>query len=175
MENKLIPLTEFVNRIDELVPAKDYEMDYDTNSSQLNAIKRYAKFLSQPLTLSMVVPCDDEGNVFEEPESYGWIQNCGSRDSYLTEDDCIECEKYHEAKSKVLFEGFEVIGSDDDGVEIEMTDNNIWIIYLSTSINIQHYNGMEWEVKTVEEVFEFLKEYGLQATLSATALKQIYG
>lgn len=130
------------------------------DSFLLDHLDAYSQFLSHPLTLSMFVPVDANNNLLDES---------------MCKEGSMATAWYNECKSKVLFEGFKVIGSDDDGIEIEMTDNNIWIIYLSTSINIQHYNGLEWEIKTVEEMFEFLKEYGIQATLSPTALKQIYG
>ena len=71
-------------------------------------LKLINKFLKQPLKLEMFVPCDENGNVLEEPEKYGWLQNVGSRNSYATEQECIDCETFHLAKQKVLFEGFEM-------------------------------------------------------------------
>lgn len=170
--NKLISMVQFTLQLAESKEVK------------LSKLVNYAKFLSQPLTLSMFVPCDDEGNVIEEPKPEDYfpvdkpVNEFTEADGQGLSDYYSPMMRYEDARLKVLFEGFEVIGCDDDGVEIEMTDNNIWITALSTGINITHYDGydgQEREIKTVEEMFEFLKEYGLQATLSATALKQIYG
>lgn len=157
MENKLIPLTEFVNRIDELVPAKDYEMDYDTNSSQLNAIKRYAKFLSQPLTLSMFVPCDDEGNVLEEPELYSeYKPELGGT---MNKEWKLRCEAYNEAKLKVLFEGFVYIAP--------------W--YGNHIVAKDKLGSCQITFNSQNNVGKILYETSSEITLSPTALKQIYG
>lgn len=98
MKDKLITMTDFVL----------HEGRFKENDAVANLrITSYAYFLREPLSLGMFVPADEKSNAIVEPESYGWIQNCGGIDAHLTEDDYIECEKYHEAKSKVLFEGFE--------------------------------------------------------------------
>ncbi len=59
-------------------------------------ILKYAKFLKQPLTLSMFVPTDDEGNVMKEAYE-------------VFERDCTECDEYifrhQQAKERVIFEG----------------------------------------------------------------------
>ena len=75
----------------------------------------YAQFLKQKIKLEMFVPCDENGNVLEEPEKYGWLQNVGSRNSYATEQECIDCETFHLAKQNVLFEGF-FVKKNDDGI-----------------------------------------------------------
>lgn len=94
-ETKLIPLTEFVNRIDELVPIEKSRSKIDHVYNKYDAIVRYAAFLSQLLKLEYLVPTDDEGNVLEYPVNNGSFEN----------DKLCEYEK---AQSKVLFEGFEV-------------------------------------------------------------------
>ena len=71
-------------------------------TQQLKSLKRitnYAKFLKQPLTLGMFVPCDEDGNVLEEFDSIG-IGN----EFYLLR----ALEQYDSAKESVLFEGFEL-------------------------------------------------------------------
>lgn len=55
-------------------------------------ILKYAKFLKQPLTLSMFVPTDDDGNVLSNP-----------KDSTLQYQKRID--KYQQAKERVIFEG----------------------------------------------------------------------
>lgn len=168
MENKLISLTEFVNRIDELVPAKDYEMDYDTNSSQLNAIKRYAKFLSQPLTLSMFVPCDDEGNVLEEP----YIQ----RMYHMVEHrPYSEIEKeYNNAKEKVLFEGW-TMRNKKKNMYMTIVYNDDYEINLDTLSTEWMVEGGSFSGRLIGNTLGQVADQFKSIILSATALEQIYG
>lgn len=38
--------------------------------------KKFADFIKQPLTLGMFVPCDENGNILEEPEQFkDWIKS----------------------------------------------------------------------------------------------------
>lgn len=67
----LIPLSQFVDKIDDIVPPQEHEMDFETAQSQLESIKRYTAFLLEPLTLSMFVPVSDSGEVLEEPQPGG--------------------------------------------------------------------------------------------------------
>lgn len=67
-------------------------------------ILKYAEFFKKPLTLEMFVPCDENGNVLEEPYFDG------ENDNYYNS----AMDEFQKAKEKVLFEGFEV----------EPTENN---------------------------------------------------
>ena len=103
----LIPLTDFVLQIDELLPC-DLGQDFSSwNLSKLITIENYAKFLKQPLKLEMFVPCDEDGNLWEYPltkEEWEWAQ----KDSADAEQSFKQKEYYYEkAKEKILFEGFE--------------------------------------------------------------------
>lgn len=62
------------------------------------AVKNYADLLTQPLTIGMFVPCDEDNNVLEEPLNDDWYY-----------------EQWIEAKQRVLFEGFEISYWDYDG------------------------------------------------------------
>lgn len=63
------------------------------------AVNAYANFLKQPLKLEMFVPCDDDGNVLEEPIDCQC--SCDSEEDYCI---CKLKEEYQEAKKKVLFD-----------------------------------------------------------------------
>lgn len=97
----LIPMSDFVLQIDELRPC-DLGQDFSSwNLSKLITIENYAKFIKQPLKLEMFVPCDENGNVLEEP------QMRPERNSFDEEDldyDAQELCDYIKAKEKVLFE-----------------------------------------------------------------------
>lgn len=60
---------------------------------------RIDDFLNQQPKLGMFVPCDEDGNVLEEPSSIG-VGN----DFYLER----AIDQYQQAKERVLFEGFEI-------------------------------------------------------------------
>jgi|SRR6478609_70220 len=151
MENKLIPLTEFVNRIDELVP-QDLGQHYEEwRMRQMAIVKRYAAFLSQPLTLSMFVPCDEEGNVLEEPAIYeSWLND--EESVFYHEGNGKECLTYHKAKQRCLFEGFSIC---DRG-------NKDCVVHIG-----EHF--LTWKGKNIE----YLVPYNLP--LNETAINQIYG
>ena len=62
----------------------------------------YANFLKQPLKLEMFVPCDEDGNVLEEPKKYNIIFGNSIRNPLYGK----QLEQYQKALSKVLFKGF---------------------------------------------------------------------
>ena len=61
----------------------------------------YDDFLEQPLKLEMFVPCDEEGDILEEPTNYE------KRLLNMMTEYNDEVYRYKQAKEKVLFEGFE--------------------------------------------------------------------
>lgn len=64
----------------------------------------YVNLITQPLTKGMFVPCDEEGNVLEEPE----------RNNYLSVRAFTEnLKQYQQAKDRVIFEGWESNGSNN--------------------------------------------------------------
>jgi hypothetical protein len=73
--------------------------------------RNHRKFISQPLTIGMFVPTDLEGNVLSEPKPMDFINGIDSPAYRLSE------RNYNEAKSRVLFEGFQY---DKDGYVYEI-------------------------------------------------------
>ena len=65
----------------------------------------YAKFIKQPLKLEMFVPCDEDGEILDEPRDYE------QRLPNMMTEYNDEVYRYKQAKEKVLFEGFEVEGN----------------------------------------------------------------
>lgn len=86
----LLPMTDFV--------LHQYSNNYHANTP--TRIWNYAAFLKQPLKLEMFVPCDENGNVLQEPKEKVFSRENGAYefDEY--------CKIYEKAKEKVLFEGF---------------------------------------------------------------------
>ena len=62
-----------------------------------DSTNKYANFLNLNLKTEMFVPCDDEGNVLDEPDSIGVVN-----DFYYPR----ALYQYQQAKEKVLFDGF---------------------------------------------------------------------
>ena len=83
---KLISMIDFC-----LEQRKTHTGDFEDYS---DLICRYAKFLKQPLTIGMFVPCDLSGNVLEEKKPF--------QDKYY---------EYQEARERCLFKGFEMDNS----------------------------------------------------------------
>ncbi|MCT3642303.1 hypothetical protein HZR07_17040 [Elizabethkingia anophelis] len=86
MENKLIPMTDFVLSILNNTSPNNFVKGVES-------IRAYAEFLKQPLALWMFVPCDEGGDPMEYPKDF-------THDWELT--------SYDLAIERVLFEGFKV-------------------------------------------------------------------
>ena len=90
----LIPMTDFVNNVGNME-------NYPSHENALSWIYNYATLLKQPLKLEMFVPCDEDGNVLEEPKI---------EEEYVDEHTTQIFAQYQydldKAKEKVLFEGF---------------------------------------------------------------------
>lgn len=69
-----------------------------------DSTNKYANFLNLNLKTEMFVPCDDEGNVLDEPKPF--YEGSNPYEDYEPKYDLKECEIYKKALSKVLFEGF---------------------------------------------------------------------
>lgn len=175
MENKLIRLTEFVNRIDELVPENKTSSNRRISEvkDKYEAIKRYAAFLSQPLTLSMFVPVDDKDNVLTKNS-----MSDNTCDDDCNHKECVsemnECIAYNNAKSKVLFEGwnlrcrkknlgFKIVYCDDFEINLD-TLSTEWIV-----------EGGSFSGKLIGNTIGQVADQFRGIILSETALKQIYG
>ena len=128
-------------------------------------VRNYANFLKQPLTLSMFVPCDEDGNILSEPSDYDYFVS--DNEQYF-QGDIGECQKYVEAKERVLFKGFEVKSSKIH----ENRDFIGWEIY-NPSIFINTGNGWNKpefpDFETIEDLTNFRKDI----ELTESAIKQI--
>jgi hypothetical protein len=153
MKNILQPMTDFVlAQIEWNKENKKIEKEHSFSDMVcLERIESYAKFLKQPLTLSMFVPVSESGEVLTEPTNIekmqaSWMDNPIDDNFYRVRD-------YEKAKSRCLFEGFKMCDRGDE--TCVMTDSF-------------HLNGFIWKDKTIETLV------GYKITLSEAALKQIY-
>ncbi|MGV0964920.1 hypothetical protein [Empedobacter falsenii] len=156
---KLISMTDFVLEQTEL-----YKLDKISVFDFALRVKKYAQFLKQPLILGVFVPCDEEGNVLKECtylyDVYKNLSNDEKRD-YKS-----RCEKYQQAKEKVLFEGLikmTFTSISGDKVVQYSKDNNF---NLEPILEIRE-DKIKFLFKTIEDLVI------LNLTLTETAKKQI--
>jgi hypothetical protein len=148
MMNKLMPISDFVL---EYVPKSEIN-----DTRLLGILLNYATFLKQTLTFGMFIPCDDEGNILEEPKGFrDYINNKDSVNPAKNNDHILQFEK---AKGKVLFEGFEYIES--DGHHYALCEKN--------SLRI---NKLNMGIYTIEDLIK--KEEYNRLTFTPAALDAI--
>ena len=110
-------------------------------------ILKYAKFLKQPLTLSMFVPCDYDGNVLEEPKYWNKKYN-----DDIPESELILCEEYRQAKERVIFEGFEGRYSESG---YQVSNENILIVFYDAGYIVTYKACFDYKTETIESVIQF--------------------
>ena len=108
----------------------------------------YAQFLKTPLKLEMFVPCDEEGDILEEPTNYE------KRLLNMMTEYNDEVYTYYQAKAKVLFEGF------------EYDKENDWVTYNEFA----RFFVSELQNGKVEDLFKLIKD---EITLTETSKKEI--
>ena len=139
---KLKKMTDFV-----LEQAKLYGID--SNELALNSYN-YANFLKQPLKLEMFVPCDEDGNVLEEPSKKIYLASISY--AQLINSDLVQ---YQQAKEKVLFEGFE-------NYFFELKEHDVFVL--------------NEKIFSTKDLVENLLEYKvLEFNLTPNAIKRIFG
>ena len=145
MITHLISTTEFVK----LVKDNSTSLTERSIANQYIQCLRYANFVSKKPELWMFVPCDEDGNVLEEPklpyEKATWCDKCEELNP--------DYAKWYNAQSKVLFKSWKW-----EGTLIYKNGN-----YLDLSTN---------DFKTLEILLYLLEGYSL-FELTETALKQI--
>lgn len=138
----------------------DFIIKVDEKGEKLgNVIWNYARFLKQPLTLSMFVPSDDNGDPIERPDLEDYIfeehpELPGNPKEY--DDDAFQkdYDVYEQARERVLFEGFKLV---EDWIENEHGEH---LIDLTALIAFS---------------IEDLASWHMDIELTATAIKSIYG
>ena len=150
----LIPMTDFVNNVGNIE-------NYPSHENALSWIYNYTTFLKQPLKLEMFVPCDEEGNVLEEPKI---------EEEYVDEHTTQIFAQYQydldKAKEKVLFEGFKIY------------DYKLNIFFYLGRLKTLSYDKKRKDFITIgflHETVEDLINVSSQIKLSQTALDSIYG
>jgi len=101
------------------------------SSTKYGEALNYANLITQPLTKGMFVPCDEEGNVLEEPE----------RNNYLSVRAFTEnLNQYLQAKDRVIFEEIDAIEYEGIKCYHFMTDDEIETIEdaINAGVKLKH-------------------------------------
>ena len=149
----LIPMTDFVNNVGNME-------NYPSHEKALCWIYNYAKFLKQPLKLEMFVPCDDEGNILEEPKIEEDV------DEHTTQIFAQYQYDLDKSKEKVLFEGFKIY------------DYKLNVFFYLGRRKKLSYDKKRKDFITIgllPETVEDLINISPQIKLSQTALNAIFG
>ena len=159
---KLISMTDFVLEQNDTTTLDMSQIDlYDKELSILEKIRNYATFLKQPLKREMFVPCDEDGNVLEEPKI---------EEEYVDEHTTQIFAQYQyyldKAKEKVLFEGFKTY------------DYKLNVFFYLGRRKPLSYDKKRKDFITIgllPETVEDLINISSQIKLSQTALNSIFG
>ena len=149
-----------------LIPMTDFVLKYYSDETMdelqiLDSINNYANFLKQPLKLEMFVPCDEDGNVLEEPKI---------EEEYVDEHTTQIFAQYQydldKAKEKVLFDGFKIY------------DYKLNVFFYLGRRKTLSYDKKRKDFITIgllPETVEDLINISSQIKLSQTALNSIFG
>ena len=152
----LIPMTDFV-----LEQLNEQNSITKPMREVFNSLEKYATFLRQPLKLEMFVPCDEDGNVLEEPK----IKE-EEIDEHTTQIFAQYQYDLDKAKEKVLFEGFKIY------------DYKLNVFFYLGRRKTLSYDKKRKDFITIgllPETVEDLINISSQIKLSQTALNAIFG
>lgn len=171
---KLISMVDYVESIRHNGSGSPFSDEQsEIERKELTLIFLYAKFLKQPLTLGMFVPCDKEGSILREPskEDLKWYEN-------KTEGNFTERYTYIFnwvlAKKRVLFEGFENVDT-RGGSRVVRLKENFSKVAGPHSIREDEYGLYFYDssneisrLHTIEDLLDFV-----ELTLTPSAIKKL--
>ena len=133
-----------------LTSSKDFgKLLKDKSDSEYRRLREnFDNFLEKPLKLGYFIPCDEEGDILEEPTNYE------KRLLNMMTEYNDEVYTYYQAKAKVLFEGF------------EYDKENDWVTYNEFA----RFFVSELQNGKVEDLFKLIKD---EITLTETSKKEI--
>ena len=131
-----------------LTSSKDFgKLLKDKSDSEYRRLREnFDNFLEKPLKLGYFIPCDEEGDILEEPTNYE------KRLLNMMTEYNDEVYTYYQAKAKVLFEGFEYESEND------------WVTYNEFA----RFFVSELQNGKVEDLFKLIKD---EITLTETYKK----
>jgi len=161
---KLIPMITFVKKQGNIgMEVQSIGHQQSDRARRFYLIQNYADFLLKEIFIGMVVPCDEFGNVLEEPKYWNEKYN-----DNIPSDEFDLCTKYYEAENRVLFKGFKVC---------DYSNGSIYSKTITDEKGLFHFFWFDkitqtWSVSIGLTTIEFLTKFGT-IELTETALKEI--
>lgn len=139
MDNKLIPMTQFVLNEKECTPISVNQF--------ADRVCNYANFITQPLEKWMFVPVGGDGSFLEEPKLEDYDQF-----------EYVELmHAYNKAKERVLFEGF-FINEDSLGMYVEGPSGAfVYLHSMSADRKIEYLITPSFNITLTETAFKQIK------------------
>jgi hypothetical protein len=165
---KLIPMISFVKKQGNIGIEEHFKSIHHQQSDRARRfylIQKYADFLLKNIEIGMVFPCDEFGNVLEEPiqEHYA---DCNEEQN--AKDWLYNLEKYNQAKERVLFKAFKVVDVKNGIAYSKSISDASGLIHLFWLDNITQTWGLSKGLNNIESIAKF----GM-IELTETALKEI--
>lgn len=163
---KLTPMINFVKKQGNIgMEIQSIGHQQSDRARRFYLIQKYADFLLKEIGIGMAVPCNEFGNILEEPlrENY---TDCTEEQN--AKDWLYNLEKYNEAKERVLFKGFKVVDVKNGIAYSKSISDASGLIHLFWLDNITKTWGLSQGVTTIETLTIFNS-----IELTETALKEI--
>ena len=163
-----MPMTKFIKEQSNIgMEIQSLTYQQSDRARRYYLIQRYAYFLLKDIKIGMVVPCDEFGNILEEPLQEHYT-DCTEEQN--TKDWLYNLEKYNEAKERVLFKGFKVVHIPKNGGSVysDSISDSSGLIHLFWYSKITETWSLSHGLTTIENLAIFNS-----IELTETALKEI--
>lgn len=163
---KLIPMISFVKKQGNIgMEVQSIGHQQSDRARRFYLIQKYADFLLKEIGIGMAVPCNEFGNILEEPlrENY---TDCTEEQN--AKDWLYNLEKYNEAKERIIFKGFKVRDYKHGSLYSKTVTDNTGLIHLFWFDKITQTWSLSHGLTTIENLAIFNS-----IELTETALKEI--
>ena len=138
---KLLPMSDFsLEQIEKLKSSEINILQFRNN------IEKYAKFLKTPLTISMFIPCDKNGDVLNEVKEFD--NSVGSDENYNR-----ALRNYKIAKENVLFKGFSIKERNCNSSFFKYIENGFIAVYYFNEKSQKFEPNTDF--KTIEDLIPY--------------------
>jgi hypothetical protein len=151
----LVSMTQFVKNLAIVgMEVQSLTHQLSERANRFKIIQNYADFLLKDIEKGMVVPCDELGNVLEEPLQEHYT-DCNEEQN--ARDWLYNLEKYKEAQSRVLFKGFKVVDCTKSSFSrsTKSITNESGIIHLFWFDNITKTWNKSFGLESIESLSQF--------------------
>lgn len=161
---KLTPMINFVKKQGNIgMEIQSIGHQQSDRARRFYLIQKYADLLLKDISIGMVVPCDEFGNILEEPnqDNYSFCSVNGENYEY-------DLLKYQHQKDRVLFKGFKVCDYKHGSLYSKTITDETGLIHLFWFDKITETWSLSHGLTTIENLAIFNS-----IELTETALKEI--